>query len=97
MLSNHVYFEFSKHKIIFKSQITKSVSKTQISAQIHEISSENTKSRQYESVKLRFLSIMTSVTVKFAMRLQYIYFRICIMSRLRFITSVYVFLCNVVG
>ena len=51
--------QFSKHKISFQN--ANSVLKTQITAQIHKISFQNVNTSNYKSVKLRFLSVMTSL------------------------------------
>ena len=72
--------QFSKHKnsfqntkSVFKTQIsfqnTNPVLKTQITAQIHKINFQIVNTTNYKSVKLRFLSVMSSLlnaTLKFS-------------------------------
>ena len=48
-----------KHKISFQN--TNPVLKTQITAQIHKISFQIVNTSNYKSVKLRFLSVMSSL------------------------------------
>ena len=51
--------QFSKHKISFQN--ANPVLKTQITAQIHKISFQIANTSNYKSVKLRFLSVMSSL------------------------------------
>ena len=51
--------QFSKQKISFQN--TNPVLKTQITAQIHKISFQIVNTTNYKSVKLRFLSVMSSL------------------------------------
>ena len=51
--------QFSKHKISFQN--TNPVLKTQTTAQIHKITFQIVNTFNYKSVKLRFLSVMSSM------------------------------------